>query len=583
MRIARWTILVALVSMALAACPMPIAVVPPDGAVVAAIDGGTGQKQSQPTITVDVSRGQVVYVSESGNRIDVASEDPDGAVVACVAPVGMAVDKSQPVAGPSLSVAGGTSGSTFKAIIIGMRSDGAPGAWAVQSDNTILSIGSISGGKHSSRLEESDDHEGRLHAAWGWTYKVTGIAENGKMIVGIATNEKGFKRGKWSVEPGTTVGVYWNVRKDDHQRPRVTAARVIGVLQIPRLHADDEHDGHHVERKLLKRFASLKFFMLDWYSTYLVAADSVSYDAAKALYVVPGTDQDGAKAVATIDAQGSIAITAAPQNTDKPDLAVVSVQAPGTPQRMSDLWTVGATLQNLGAVPSGAGTLEYRVGSSATPKPTDPLLVARALPAIPAGGTYVDVSALTYSISEPGTHWVFATAILPAGTETQLGNNSLGVAVAIIYDRVMIDTYRPNPLMSANADTFVSLYGPQGTAAAPIAEADGGNLTYPVGYARIDYSGGLPPGTYYVRVQGGTPAADGPYAFRALVSPNAPPNEYAAGDYFDVVADPDPYEPDDAVLNGLPTKPVAASIGAAINRFLTTGGSDVDWFVLTLP
>jgi hypothetical protein len=151
------------------------------------------------------------------------------------------------------------------------------------------------------------------------------------------------------------------------------------------------------------------------------------------------------------------------------------------------------------------------------------------------------------------------------------------------YSRIIVDTYRFNDLASANTDTFVSLYGSQGTSAAAIIEADGGNLTYTVGLARIDYAGGLTSGTYYIRVKGGTSIADGPYAFRVLTSMSAPPNEYTTSDFFAGVADPDPYEPDDAVSGGIPTAPLSVSLGTPYNRFLTTGGGDVDWFKLVLP
>jgi hypothetical protein len=151
------------------------------------------------------------------------------------------------------------------------------------------------------------------------------------------------------------------------------------------------------------------------------------------------------------------------------------------------------------------------------------------------------------------------------------------------YNRIIVDTYRFNDLASTDPDTFVSLYGSQGTIAAPIAEADGGNLTYTVGLSRIDYAGGLTSGTYYIRVKGGTSLVDGPYAFRVLTALSAPPNEYSASDYFAGVADPDPYEPDDAESGGIPTAPLSVSVGTPYNRYLTTGGGDVDWFKLVLP
>jgi hypothetical protein len=161
------------------------------------------------------------------------------------------------------------------------------------------------------------------------------------------------------------------------------------------------------------------------------------------------------------------------------------------------------------------------------------------------------------------------------------------------YGEILIDTYLPNSIMSFTPNTTISLFGSNGTLAAAIATDTGGNLngTYGKGaYARVDYTGGLDSGKYYIKVNsnGIPPNNYGAYAIRILTSLPVP--EYSAGDEFSVInplvgaASPDSYEPDDAVGgDGVPTNPVAISIGDRLNRSLLQAGGDVDWFVLTLP
>ena len=213
--------------------------------------------------------------------------------------------------------------------------------------------------------------------------------------------------------------------------------------------------------------------------------------------------------------------------------------------------------------------------------PSDAPIGTHPVPALAVGESFTDTYSSTYSISQPGKYWFFVTARLTTpADELRTDNNTLGAAVSILYDEVVVDTYLPNPLMSYTLHTVIDLYGPTGTQAPAIASAEGGNPVFD-GYARIDWKGGLEPGTYYIRVKGKSAADYGAYAIRILTS--IPTPQYSSADYFSVVNNPDSYEPDDAVTNGVPTHPAAITIGDRLNRFLTTGGGDVDWFILTLP
>jgi hypothetical protein len=167
-----------------------------------------------------------------------------------------------------------------------------------------------------------------------------------------------------------------------------------------------------------------------------------------------------------------------------------------------------------------------------------------------------------------------------------------------IYPRMIIDTYRTTGPSTVN--TFISLFNSAGdptsdsspnlwnnddppyTVDAPplsIAEDDNGNLFYD-GYARIDYTGGLTAGTYYIRVRAGLSNQFGPYSIRILTLPD----DIYTSWLFTVSGDDALYEPDDSPQSGgIPIDPVPIAIGEKLNRFLTSGGGDVDWFVLTLP
>jgi hypothetical protein len=170
---------------------------------------------------------------------------------------------------------------------------------------------------------------------------------------------------------------------------------------------------------------------------------------------------------------------------------------------------------------------------------------------------------------------------------------------ANLYKRIVIDTYSPNG--SFTADTYIDLFGEGGDPDADdpwtkddtgdaIAYADSGNPDFPT-MARIDYTGGLAPGTYYIRVRGAKEAVDDYYAIRvvSLESGEALPHYdfsqplASRPDLVDSVAPGD----DDPQSGGVPLNPVPIALGETISRSLdydyTSEKGDIDWFVLVLP
>jgi hypothetical protein len=254
-------------------------------------------------------------------------------------------------------------------------------------------------------------------------------------------------------------------------------------------------------------------------------------------------------------------------------------------------------MTNSGTAASDASTLTYQLSTKSTLDSSATAIGTRSIPSIPAGQSYSDTWSTTYSISQSGTHWVFAT----------IGNSTTSASVAVIYDRIYVATYVPNNTVGTQPVTFISLFGPNGDTtidgdaewgngtstftadgSVAIAEADGGT-----NYALLDYTAGLAPGTYYVRVRGRTTGDAGYYgvsfvSLNLLVSPptfaatsNAP---FPTGNLSD-----SPYEPDDTLNSaGLPTNPVLVTLGPPpsemdFNRYLNNAGKDMDWFKLVLP
>jgi len=558
----------------------------------------------------DLARNQAVYVDENGNRIDIVSQEPDGSTVSGTQALGLAVipDPGSSQGGPARSMAG-SNGEQLRAIVIGTRSDGRGGVWTVLGNGTVLPAGQESGSGNSSSLPECDDRDHGLHGWMGWTYVVTDISDDGLMIVGNAINKKGFHHGGVDIDPNTTVGVYWRVKKISH-RPHIqlTAARVIGTLDTSKLPGRG-HWKKRLESLLLKRLAHLQLFFLDYFSAYLSAADNVSYDLRRDLYVVTGQDQDGDDATATIDRTNTIVITATTPPTGQADLVVSAIQVPSTAQTTSAAWTLGATVTNTGTDNAGAFTLLYQLSTKSTLDATATLIGTSTVTGLAAGGTYTDTWSSTYSIPQGGTHWIFVTAdSTNAVAESNEGNNISSASVPIIYPHIVIDTYNP-VYGGAAVMPWVSLFGSSGdtTTESPdlwntdqppyttetSAIAEDGALGL---YGRVDYAGGLAPGTYYVRVRGLTSTQNGAYGIRVLDTsadnPTGPswPWYFAATNPTDANPVGGFYEPDDNPLQGgVPTNPVPITLNGKLNRWLTPGNvgsgtpGDVDWFVLTLP
>lgn len=167
-----------------------------------------------------------------------------------------------------------------------------------------------------------------------------------------------------------------------------------------------------------------------------------------------------------------------------------------------------------------------------------------------------------------------------------------------MYERIVIDTYSPNG--SFTADTYIDLFDENGDpddvvdvwtdddTGDAIAYADGGNPDWSI-MARVDYTGGLMSGTYYIRVRGAVETVDDFYAIRVFALDLA--GSVPAYDTPGADARPDSLEgDDDPKAGGIPISPrtIVLNNVNGISRSIhdpsvATDDGDVDWFKLVLP
>jgi hypothetical protein len=241
-------------------------------------------------------------VTQNGTRLDISAVEDDGTTAKC----------TQAAALASFQGSGTGSGDV---LIIGTRGDGQPGAWTY-SAGKVQSVIDEDSGKLTSMLPPSNERDGTFKGRFGWTYQVMGISEDGKIIIGYALNKNGFSWGKFTIDPGTTIGVYWRVSRHPF-RPFFLASRaqIIGTLDLSKLPGAGKGRHHWTNMILRRLLGDFKWFLLDYLSSYLIMVDKngVHFDSTNNDYLVSGTDQDDDPAIATIDLKGNITIT--PQTT----------------------------------------------------------------------------------------------------------------------------------------------------------------------------------------------------------------------------------------------------------------------------
>jgi hypothetical protein len=585
----RFAILLVLpLALVLVSCPMPGSLQSIGVPTAAAPTAETASF----SLEQDSARGVAVFADGTGSRVDVEATEEDGSTVACVDGFG-AVALTDDTSAKGLW--------RHTVLVAGTRDDGRPGLWVITSDNQVQPVIDEETGRLGTCLPESDEKDGTFRGRFGWVYHIMGVSGDGRLVAGYAENPRGFSRGRWKIEAGTTVGVYWRVFKHP-ARPYfvVSHARIIGTFELPKPIARGA-GGHGGWRhgRFSHWFELLHQFLLDYLSSYLVMVDrdGVTADAATGAYLVSGTDQDGEAAVATIESTGKITIEPASHPSDEVDLAPGSLSvSPGVlPDGASP--SVSLVVQNLQpGAETAAFDVDFHLCLTGTFSPaSDPKVGSVTWSAGIAGSSSASLStqlSIPDGLDLNGAVSIYAVVDSGATvTETDETNNVSAVdsaAAVLVYDDeataprsylVRLETYAPTG--SGTTDTVLALYkaDASGTAVSYVAADTSGGSDYSV----LDFTaGGLGPGTYYAMVTSWS-GRNGPYAFTVRTDnialrrfANLPSNTVDPGETDDL-----PRVTSVMANTTAPSAPVAITVGTALNRYSAAG--DWDWFMFTLP
>ncbi|HUX52272.1 MAG TPA: CARDB domain-containing protein [Spirochaetia bacterium] len=556
----------------------------------------SGTPPTSAPLSVQNESNQAVLLTETGNRLNISSTDSTGATVDCASATGVT----------RFEDSGNSSDTTSPALIVGTTRDGRAGIWAY-SQNHIESVISEKDGKGVSVLPETDEANGAFAGHLGWTYHVMGTSGDGHMIIGYAENKNGINFGKWTIAPGTTVGVYWTVSLYRHERHlQVSGAKVIGTY-APSTVDDNHRHGHHffdyLKRLVLDR---LKLLLLNELTSYLtmVEKDGISIDKSTGDYQVLGTDQDGEAALATIDRRGEITIAATTSTpstttTGAVDLAPGNVSTAGTSVQQGGSITVTLPVQNLatGSV-SGPIAVNFYLATSSTFNPaTDTSLGSASFSNIGSNATVNVNTSLTITATTANLVYYLYAVVDPAGdvVDTNTANNTSTVAEALrllVYATpspqsypLYVETYAPAG--GGTATTAIALYKKTSTG---VVQYQGENVgAYPGATAVLDFTATgseLTSGTYYVLVWIPNPYSfySGAYALEVRsanvgqVSFNALSSEPTASNNNTIItlnASTVPFNTTE------PTNAYSVPVGQAVNWYIPYQG--YDWFTFTLP
>ena len=449
------------------------------------------------SVETDSSRNQGVYINEKGVRIDIYSEE-EGIVVNCVEAIDIAVLDRQNTDIANRSISGGT---WVKAIVIGRRGDGKPGAWEIHGDDSIHPLWNEDIGRKSSLLSESYDRDGGVRGLFGWVYTPLVIVqgrEEEMIIVGLAVNERGFRHRHWGIEQGTTVAVYWKVRKSPHGRFHIVSpARVIGTPKVPDHPFSNNPRKDFLQGLWSRILSSLRLFFLHWFESYFIAVYKnedtgeyvVYYDSDKDVYVIRGTDQDEQEAIATIDKDGRIVIEPV-DSGESIDLSPGAMTFTG--DKVADGSSLDITLQisnsGSGTVSGGFSVNFYLSEDTTFATASDTALEPKTVNSVITGNTTINFSTALLIPEILITNYAYIYAVVDSGydvAEIDEANNQSAVgqaAYVLVYDDetapgsydIIIETFPPTGSETTYTYTDLVLYDsggflPQNISLAPFA------------------------------------------------------------------------------------------------------------------
>ena len=554
-----------------------------------------GTSPAAVPLSIQNEANHAVLVTESGSRLEISSTTTAGSTVECAQALGVTWFKD------SLTV----TDETAPALVIGTTRDGRAGIWAYSKGHIETVIGEKDG-EWISVLPESDEAKGAFTGHLGWTYHVMGTSSDGHMIVGYAENKNGIDFGKWSVAPGTTIGVYLTVGRYRQERHlQVSGAKVIGT------YAPSETDvNHRRAHRLFDYFRKLvldrlKMLLLNELTSYLtmVEKDGISIEQSTGDYQILGTDQDGAAALAVIDRRGDITITPTAPTPTTTTTGTVDL-APGNASSASTLVPQGGSIvvtlpvQNFatGTV-SGPITVDFYLASTGTfSTGTDTKLGSATFDGIDSSAT-VNINP-SIRVTAPTANLVYYlyAVVDPAGdvTDANTANNASTSAEAL---RILVYA-TPSP---QSYPVYVETYSPAGgvtTALALYKQTDIGTVAwvgestgaFPGQTASLDFTASgseLTSGTYYalIWVPSSLTFTSGSYAFdvrsagisRVSFSPLTSEPTTSNNNTIATLNE------NTASANTIaPTNAYPVPVGQAANWYIPQNGP-YDWFTFTLP
>ncbi|MBI9106267.1 MAG: hypothetical protein JEZ04_05930 [Spirochaetales bacterium] len=533
-----------------------------------------------PGITTDIERNQGIYINEQNEKIDIRSTE-GGITVACVEAVDIVFLEA-----PNIEVSENDRTRAI-ALVIGRRDDGNPGLWEIHNDDSIHPL-KIEG-KETSMLPESEEYQDWMMAAFGWKYYVTGISSDGRIVIGYAENNGGWEHPHWNIKEETTVGVYWNLGKNNSGRiPWVSRAKVIGT---PLNSFDWKFGSDKFGRIAMRwlRFLRKRFqlLFLDWMENYLTTAVSVNLAEEEGQYIIKGPDKDGIDSAAVVSGKKVISIEPLPTSGDELDLSPGALIPANSNAADGENLAVILTIENSGTgIVTGTFDVQFYLSDDTVFDTGDinvgTVSVTQNIP----DSSAIEITSLLTIPDLKKNKCLFIYAVIDSNNsveETDEDNNSLTPDAApaiLVYDdendlrnySLSIETFPATGTVDTNPDTWLFLYDDttREDLSDYLNENDNGGTFLTDNYSGLGET--LTPGIYYVLVMG---TASGPYALSVRLS----------GDdirFFEDELTSDPYEDDDSYYGHIPNSPAPVSVGGAVNRYCGSS-SDFDWFRIVLP
>ncbi len=296
-------LLIAVLTLFIFSCQNPISI---------DLSGDTDlQAEGEAYTFTDPVSDTVVFVDSTGKQTVIQSEE-GGRQVFCEEVIDFVVFE----AGKSMSRSAGDGAPGMIAMILGRRDNGRPGLWVIYSNRSVKPV-LYEDGLETSELLEIAENRRPIFWHFGWNYEALKLSPDGKIIIGYAEHKEGIDRHKFSIEPGTTVGVYWSVIEKKDGRIRLARARVIGIRD--RQWRKNLFSG--VDKSLYRHthrwMWALRLFFAGWYDQYLTMPEDFLLSETEGEYRISGTDQEGEAAIATLTAKRVLSIEKAPDEPDE--------------------------------------------------------------------------------------------------------------------------------------------------------------------------------------------------------------------------------------------------------------------------